>query len=66
MQTDSVPEGKSAPSDEYARIGTPLCFQQCIAALLAVVPCVFAFLTSHISPGEQLTGRGTAELKKPG
>lgn len=66
MQTDSVPEDKSAPSDEYARIGTSLYFQRCIAALLAVVPCVFAFLTSHISPREPLTGCGTAELKMPG
>jgi len=66
MQSDSVSEAKSAPSDEYARTGASPYIQQRVAALLAVVPCVFAFLTAHISPGEPLTGCGTAEAKEPG
>lgn len=56
MQTDRVPEAKTAPSDEYAVIGMSPYFQQRIAALLAAVPCVFAFLTPHINPREPLTG----------
>lgn len=64
MQTDSVPEAKSAPSDEYARTDTSPYFQRGIAALLTMVPYVFAFLTLHIGPREPHTGCGTAEEKE--
>lgn len=50
MQIDSVPEAKSAPSDDYAKIYMLSYFHRCFAALPAVVPCVFAFLTLHAGP----------------
>lgn len=61
----------SQDCDECARTGTsPHCQQSITAALLAVVPCAFAFFT-HSSPREPLPGcdtekgKGTKTCLKP-
>lgn len=60
-----MPEAEPAPYDDHARTGTSPYFQQCIAALLTVVPCGFAFLAAHISPRKPPPDCGTAE-EEPG
>lgn len=64
MQTGSVPEVNSATSGAHAGTSTSLYFQQCVAAVLAVVPCVVAILTPHVSPREPLPVWVAAEEKQ--